>query len=462
MKVFMATALLVPLLYGCSIGKERYELSEYINDSIKTFQRKTGEKLAEDSNGVYGIENQLQVIEQKGEITSIIMLPGAEEFSFYGIKVGMSKEVAEEILNNKYGPETSKVINAERNTTVYSYQKNQNELYVSYDIDSNQVVEISYYYIPKEEVKEQQVVESSNSGELLLMVGDVRVYYNEAMVYLKSVQDSYEADFGKGIWNADILGDGVIFGDRIKEEVIKQIVELKVISEKAEELGISLAEEEWAEARAYAREHFERLSDQDVDRYLVSKQLLEQVYGDNLLAMKVFENQTINVDNLVSDLEAKQVTVQHILIRNSDVDLEGKVIPYSAEEKQKAYEKALSLLEKAKETTDFYSLAESNSVAKDIELTFGRGTGPEEYSDVFEQAAFTLKTGQVSELIETEYGWHILYSVSDFNLEASNQVKEDIIEERRNKLFAELYSKWSKDYDVVVNSAAWSAVSFDQ
>ena len=66
----------------------------------------------------------------------------------------------------------------------------------------------------------------------------------------------------------------------------------------------------------------------------------------------------------------------------------------------------------------------------------------------------------MSDLIKTDYGWHILYCVSDFNEDATTQVKEKIIEQRRTKMFADLYTKWSADYDVVVNTAAWNAVAY--
>ncbi|MDF2487036.1 MAG: hypothetical protein K0R46_3204, partial [Herbinix sp.] len=172
-------------------------------------------------------------------------------------------------------------------------------------------------------------------------------------------------------------------------------------------------------------------------------------------------NLTINVDTEVTDLESKQVTIQQILISSVDYDAEGKPIELSTEEKSEAYEKVRNLLEQAKTTEDFFALAEANSEAETIEYTFGRGEGPEEYSDSFEQAAFTLKTGQVSEIISTDYGWHILYGVSDNNEDATTQRKEEIINQRRSELFAELYSKWTADYDVVVNSEAWNTISFE-
>lgn len=458
-KLMIIIVLILPFLNGCNPREDKLELTKYTGSTIKAFQRRTGTKLSEDGIGVYRLEGALQLMAPKGKITSITLLPEGTDFSMLGVKVGTRKAEAEQSFTKTYGKETAKSIHSLDNMLVYTYQDDKSELYVSYDIATDSVAELSYYLKTEDEVKNDNT-ESVNSGELIAMVGNIRVYYNEAMVYLKSVQENYETEYGKDIWSADIFGDGKTFGEHIKGEVLNQITELKIIGEKAKEEGIALTEDELAEAKTLALEHFEGLSDADVDRYLITKELLEKVYTENMLAEKAFESLTLNIDTNVSDLEAKQITVQQILIFGAEVDKEGKITPFNAEEKTNAYDKAKSLLDQAKEAQDFHTLAETNSEAETIEYTFGRGQGPKEYSTAFEQAAFTLRTGEVSELISTEYGWHIIYCVTDFNKDATIQVKENIIEERRTKMFADLYTQWSADYDVVVNSEAWDAVNF--
>lgn len=456
LSLILLVLFILPFLSGCRIDESSYELTNYKGKSVKTFEKKTKNELVQESNGVYKIEGSLQLIAPKGDITSISVLEGAENYKIFGVEIGMDKTQAEQKLQEIYGTESNKTIESEKNSVTYTYRNNESELYVSFDIDTDQVTGMSYYYYKSDK---ESGTEDMNAGELIALVGDIRVYYNEAMVYLKSVQDKYEKDYGKDIWNVDIFGDGKTFGEHIKDEVIKQITEIKVICDKAEQEGIYLTEEEKADAASYAAEHFAGLSDADIDRYLVSRELLEQVYSENILAEKVFETKTIDVDTNVPDLTARQITVQHILIYGTELDEEGNRKPLPFEQRESAYEKINLLLERARNGEDFYSLAEANSEDDVIEYTFGRGGGPDKFSDAFEQAAFNLKTGEISDVITTDYGWHIIYCVTDFNEDATTQVKENIIEERRTKLFADLYEQWSADYDVVINSDVWDAIS---
>ncbi len=461
-KAFIAlTALLMlTMLSACRVGEERYELTNYIGKSVSTFEKRSGTVLTEQGTGVYGMENVVQIMAPEKKVNAITLLGGAGEYKVLGVTIGMSRTEVDSLLADTFGAEIAKTTNTEKNTVTYTYLKNNRELYITYDAEKETVTELSYYVVELTDHENEEAKEQTNSGQLMAMIGDTKVYYNEAMVYLKSAQENYETDYGKNIWDADILGNGETFGKMIKDEVINQITEIKVICAEAQKKDISLSEEELADANAYAKEHFEGLAPQDISRYLITEELLRKIYADNLLAEKAFETLTINVDTNVSDMEAKQITVQQLLIYSCDFDASGKKVELSQEDKAAAYEKVRNLLEQAKTTEDFYALAEANSESDTIEYTFGRGQGPKEFSSSFEQAAFTLRTGQVSDIISTDYGWHILYCKSDNNEDATIQRKEEIIDQRRSELFAKLYSEWTENYDVVVNSEAWDAITY--
>ena len=81
----------------------------------------------------------------------------------------------------------------------------------------------------------------------------------------------------------------------------------------------------------------------------------------------------------------------------------------SPEEHKKAKEKAEALLKRVKAGEDFASLAKSDSTCPSASQggdlgDFGRG----QMVPPFEKAAFALKVGEVSDVVETQFGYHII------------------------------------------------------
>jgi peptidyl-prolyl cis-trans isomerase C len=99
--------------------------------------------------------------------------------------------------------------------------------------------------------------------------------------------------------------------------------------------------------------------------------------------------------------EEPQVKASHILI--------GVDATASAEVKQKAKEKAEALLKEIKGGKDFAEAAKANSTCPSKEQGgdlgfFGKG----QMVPQFEQAAFAMKPGEISTVVETQFGYHII------------------------------------------------------
>jgi foldase protein PrsA len=217
------------MLSACRVGEERYELTNYIGKSVSTFAKRSGTELTEQGTGVYGMENVVQVMAPEKKVNAITLLSGAGEYKVLGITIGMSRTEVDALLADTFGGEIAKTANTDKNTVTYTYLKNNRELYITYDATKDTATELSYYVVELEDPGKEEANEQTNSGQLMAMIGDTKVYYNEAMVYLKSAQENYETDYGTNIWDADILGNGETFGKMIKDEVINQITEIKII-----------------------------------------------------------------------------------------------------------------------------------------------------------------------------------------------------------------------------------------
>jgi len=143
MKIFVPVLLMLLVLVGCRAGEERFELTNYMGRSVKTFEKRTGVELEKQSNGVFVKEDVIQAMAPDNDVTAVTLLKDAGNYTIFGVGVNMSREEAEEKLIPLFGTETSKTINSTKNSITYSYSRDEEELYASYDIDSEKIAELS-------------------------------------------------------------------------------------------------------------------------------------------------------------------------------------------------------------------------------------------------------------------------------------------------------------------------------
>lgn len=138
----------------------------------------------------------------------------------------------------------------------------------------------------------------------------------------------------------------------------------------------------------------------------------------------------------------EQVRASHILISTEATDPNADPNQMRAQ----AREKAEKLLTQVKEGGDFAALAKENSAdhysaIRGGELPpFGRG----DMVPPFEEAAFALKVGELSDLIETQFGYHIIKVTghTDPNTVTFPEAKDRIIGELKDRKMREAFGNY--------------------
>ena len=134
-----------------------------------------------------------------------------------------------------------------------------------------------------------------------------------------------------------------------------------------------------------------------------------------------------------------KVDASHILIKT--IDDNNK--PLSAEKKAEAKKKAEDVYKQVKAGGDFAELAkkysqDTGSAANGGALgEFGKG----QMVPAFEKAAFALKEGEVSPIVETQYGYHIIKLNKKIKADyekSKAEIKASLTSEKLQKLVEEI------------------------
>lgn len=155
--------------------------------------------------------------------------------------------------------------------------------------------------------------------------------------------------------------------------------------------------------------------------------------------------------------QPEQVRAAHVLISTLDKDTQQPLPPAKKAEKEKL---AKDIKARADKGEDFGKLAKEfsedpGSKDKGGEYTFPRGQMVPE----FESAAFSMKVGQISDLVETHYGYHIIKTLEkipggkvEFS-KVEKKIKDYLTGQEFQKKLPAYFDKLKKDADVQIVKA---------
>lgn len=289
----------------------------------------------------------------------------------------------------------------------------------------------------------------------IFRIEDISCTLPEIMVYLTNTQNQYESVYGKEIWETHL--EGVTLEQDIKDTVLAQVAQIKTMNLLAEDYQVILEEDELKRAEDAAAVYYGSLSETERSEMGINQDTILLLYTEYALAEKVYEYLIKDINPEISDDEARTITVEHILIKTYAKDGTGKKIPYTEEAKKAARERANEVLVLAKDSENhsFEDLIKDYSEDSIGVYSFGKG----EMDPDFEEAAFNLETGEISGIVESEIGYHIIKCLNTFNREETDANKLKIVEQRKKEVFGEKYDEFVSSLTRRLNESLWEEVT---
>ena len=233
----------------------------------------------------------------------------------------------------------------------------------------------------------------------------------------------------------------ILLDEKVKQAniVITDEQVMSTIQEIAADQKEPLSIEEFKNKLAEYGESFDNVKE-DLRKGLARNQFMEAQWAGKINvteedAQKYYQENTKQFET------PEQVRASHILIKPEFIDPNAD----PNEAKAVARTKTEDLLKQLKDGADFAELAKNNSVCPSAPQGGDLGFFPKgQTTPAFENVAFELEIGKISEIVETEYGYHIIKVTEhkDASTASFEQAKEDIIKQLTQTKQSELAEEY--------------------
>jgi foldase protein PrsA len=210
----------------------------------------------------------------------------------------------------------------------------------------------------------------------------------------------YEAQYGEDIWATE-MEEGVTFENYLKSNILENMILEKMMLQEAVKNNISVSDEELEDIMKEYKDYFQ--DDAEYSNFLTTNGMTEAFL---LNSMKTDETIQRYIDSYMNELEISDENLEKHYEENIEKFLTVRashILVNSADE-------AEDILKQLKEGADFSDMAQQYSIDTYSAIEggdlgfFGKGQMVAE----FEEVAFSLGVGEISEVVPSTFGFHII------------------------------------------------------
>ncbi len=260
-------------------------------------------------------------------------------------------------------------------------------------------------------------------------IGNMACSRAEALVYLANAKNLYGIVGDVSLWSDDYPTASLEEG--VKNNVLGHLTRVYTLDIYAQKKEIELADIELSRVSDAADEYFESLSETEKEYFGVTRDDINEMYVHYATAMKVYADLMNQVDEEVSEDEAR-IMDAYVLFTSDEND-------------------AKKVKKELKDGKDFMSLLTTYGQGDTGLLSFGRGT----YDESVEEKMFSLDDEEVSGEIRGADGYYFVMCMDKYDDELSEANKASIVTRRKEEVIENIIKAQYNEFDSQFDKEFW-------
>lgn len=296
----------------------------------------------------------------------------------------------------------------------------------------------------------------------VLSVGEEEIYMNEvnfyALSFAKAMGITADTDL-----SASFSTDST-YDEAYKAQLLLQIRQSKILYLKAVENGITLSDEQIAEAEANAEAFLSNYDAATLEKYGFDKESMVEIYKQRAMILAL-EQQIASEVVLDTDEETEYGTIENMVFLKVEIDENGSALldengdyvflSESEQAEQKA--NAEAALERVKNGESIDDLIEEYDIAT--------VSGEVHATTASLESTYGLKDGEISDIIENDYSYTIVKVVQNYDEEYSKTVEAYYLNDQQKESVSSQEQKWFDEFEINdedLNQEVWDEFSFEK
>ena len=274
-------------------------------------------------------------------------------------------------------------------------------------------------------------------------------------IYAETIKESYEEKYGSEVWTKSIVtNDGLEMNavDAARREAIAKLVKTKTLITKSGEYGISLTDGEQKQQDKAAEEFYDILTDQQIAEVGLELDTVKRVMNESALADKIYDYVMKQSSTEISDEQARMSTFYDMFFECYSEDDFGNITVYPQSRIDAQKKKAESAYEAIQEESDNpdLNIAFLGS-AKELKYAGTHTMSRDDILNTYGQDAldilYSMSDGQISTVVETQYGYHIFQMLKLTDEAATAKNKQKLAEAADAEYYDSIMADWMNELD---------------